>query len=536
MVLEHDHSGPPTSATSRGGTSVNLGRIFTPPVAGPGFTVSTPRHAEVKPIATAWEYLAGHLDWLTVVVFGVAAFMLRLALLSVSFDLPGDGPSHAALAYSWSKAPYLATWGGWLPGFMYVGGVSSLIVQNPLLAERLANLLMGSLTVPVYYLLVRRVFNRISALFSGFLLLILPLHVQLSASSLQDIGFIFTAVISLLLLITATERPQRQWPYVGLSLCFFCWAELTRYEAWPLIPALPLFYLHKTRNLRAAGLILIIVLMFPVAWMLENYVHTGVLLTGLSSVEHGADIASASRLGLADAVSFLSQLSFRNLGKLLTVAALFGSIWHLLSTVRRRANSQYVFYGTVVLLYWLGMLYVTMLIGSAFWDRYLLFGFMMALPLPFVPFAGKLVAYHKGLALVVCVGLTVAALSTFSRQQLVYVTTQRPTEIENVVGWLKASGYQDEPLLLTSMDWKSTYLPLYLPGRDSHLLIVSRWTEDADLDAFLRNQRPSLLITQDRDTEFQARIEALLGFRVRDAPVLHEDGAITVYLIRGRPG
>src|SRR5215470_5073838 len=95
---------------------------------------------------------------------------VRLGLFLVSVDMPGDGPSRAAMSYSWSKSPYLVTHGGWLPGFLYIAGIFNFFVSDPLLASRVLNLILGSATIPLYYLLVRRLYNRITALFASFLL------------------------------------------------------------------------------------------------------------------------------------------------------------------------------------------------------------------------------------------------------------------------------------------------------------------------------------------------------------------------------
>jgi hypothetical protein len=77
---------------------------------------------------------------------------------------------------------------------------------------------------------------------------------------------------------------------------------MTRYEAWLLIPAFPIYYFHKTRKTSTAGLVLLILLLFPVGWMLENYVHRGELLIEFSAVKKGAEIVGAHTVDLFSAI------------------------------------------------------------------------------------------------------------------------------------------------------------------------------------------------------------------------------------------
>jgi hypothetical protein len=84
--------------------------------------------------------------------------------------------------------------------------------------------------------------------------------------------------------------------------------------------------------------------------------------------------------------------------------------------------------------------------------------------------------------MIVCVILVAVGISTFPRQRPLYVTLQRPTEIKNLVTWLKESPYRDDAVLVTQMDWKSTYIPLYFP--DLQMLIVSPWGEMTRLMTF----------------------------------------------------
>ncbi len=452
----------------------------------------------------------------TVMLF-LLAFFLRLGLLLVSVDIPGDGPSRAAMSHSWSKSPYLVTHGGWLPGFLYIAGIFNFLVPDPLFASRVLNLILGSVTIPLYYLLIRRLYNGIAALFASFLLAVLPLHVGLSVSSLADISFLFATIASMVLL-TGTNEGK------GGKL---------RYEAWLLIPAFPIYYFHKTRKTSTAGLVLLILLLFPVGWMLENYVHRGELLIEFSAVKKGAEIVGAHTVDLFSAIKMLGSMSVLHLGKVLMIAMVGGMIWQLVSPARREINPEHVFYISVICLFWIGMVYLAMTISTSLWNRFLLFGFVMPLPFAFLPFTQELRIHYRWLALIMCVVLLAAGVAVFPRQRPLWVTVQRPTEIKNLVAWLKESPYRNDPLLVTNMEWQATYIPLYFP--EVKMGMISPWVEDNEVYDFLKNQPPSLLITREGESEMQARIENIMGKAIAEHSLVHEEGAIKVYRLAAEP-
>src|SRR5206468_9867705 len=131
--------------------------------------------------------------------------------------------------------------------------------------------------------------------------------------------------------------------------------------------------------------------------------------------------------------------------------------------------------------------------------------FVMSLPFAFFPFVGPLMSHRRSLAMIVCAILVAAGISTFPRQRPLWVTLQRPTDITNLVTWLQQSPYRHDPLLVTDMAWRATYIPLYFP--EVRMEMVSPWVADDEVYDFVKKQPPSLLITRDGETKLQARIE-----------------------------
>jgi hypothetical protein len=208
-------------------------------------------------------------------------------------------------------------------------------------------------------------------------------------------------------------------------------------------------------------------------------------------------------------------------------------IWQLVLIARSANKPEQVLYIAVVCLYWLGMVYLAMNIGASLWNRFMLFGFVMSLPLAFFPFMGPWMYHRRSLAMVVCVALVAVGILTFPRQRPLWVTVQRPTEIKNLVTWLKESPYRNDPLLVTAMDWQATYIPLYFP--EVRMGMISPWVEDDEVYHFLKNQPPSLLITREGELELQARIENIMGKVIAEHRLVHKEGAVNVYLLAAPP-
>ena len=476
---------------------------------------------------------------LAIVMLFVGALLVRLGLLLVSVDVPGDGPSRAFMAYAWSRAPVLVTHGGWLPSYLYLPGLFHFVVDDPLVSTRIFNLILGSLTIPLYYFLIRRVYDRPVALLASLLLAVFPLHIGLSVSSLTDISFLFATITSMLLL-TGIGEGQGGWARLALCFLFLSWAQMTRYEAWWVTPAFALYYGLRTQSVKNGVLALAIFSLVPSAWMLGNYFHGGHPLPAFHAVKHAvyqgphaATLVSARQLDVLEALKLLGSMTVSHLGGILTVAIVGGVLWQLVLITRSANKPEQVMYLAVVCLYWLGLVYLAMNIGASVWNRFLLFAFVMSLPLAFFPFVGPLMSHRRSLAMIVCAILVAAGISTFPRQRPLWVTLQRPTDITNLVTWLKQSPYRHDPLLVTDMAWKATYIPLYFP--EVRMEMVSPWVEDDEVYDFVKKQPPSLLITQDGEAKLQARIENIIGKPIAAHSLVHQEGAIKVYLLAADP-
>ena len=279
-------------------------------------------------------------------VLFLVAFAVRLLALLFTYEISGDGPGRAWDAYGWSVAPEFFRYGGWPPGYTYIAGVFMWLVPDPLVSVRILNVLMGSLTVPVFYLLIRRVFGRWAALFSGSILAIVPLHVGLSATSLTEPLFLFLLVAGTLMFVKGTMEGRvgqvgRKWLAGGTIVLVL--AEMTRYEAWTLAPAFALYYFLATRRIRASIVVASALAVFPLVWSASNYFHAGNALKGFTEAVRGTE-SGAAPVTFPRAVYGLAWHVVVQVGFLIPALSLTGIFVQFLQRKRRAFRPERLLY------------------------------------------------------------------------------------------------------------------------------------------------------------------------------------------------
>jgi len=473
----------------------------------------------------------------------LAAFLPRLLGFVIFIDLPGEGPGLIIQAYNWAASPYFISYGVTLPGYTYLAGLFSFLVNDPLLSSRILNLIIGTLTVPIFFLVIRRVFDRSAAIISASIFAFLPLHVGLSGSSLSDTSFLFAVLAGILLLLKATECAKRQVLSLSLSLLCFCCAFLTRYESWLLIPLIPSYYFWKTRKTSITITMILILTTIPLAWMVSNYLHVGHFLPMASKQK--ADLAKGGYkdphlMDFLFALRLLIIRSVYHLGLIICPFATIGIILQFAQIVKGKCSKERVFYMSIICIFWIFILYFVLTHGGLY-DRYLLFGFVLFLPLAVLPLNQYFSNYQRWLVVIILVfiisvnGTYLLSVLSGARPSI-GLYPKRPTEIKRVAVWLRKSSYRDDPILMTPIHWQSKHLPLYYPEIISYSrhLVVSRWITDSRLQDFLKTQQPTLFLTaeNDWDSEVQSRIEDILGKRISGDRLVHREGIINVYDLR----
>lgn len=215
----------------------------------------------------------------------IVAIALHVVAAFVTIDIPGDGPARATWAYRWSQSRQLISYGLWPPGLTYLAGLLCMLIPNPRIAPRLLNIIVGSASIPLLYVVTRYLFGASVALTAAALLAVFPLHIGLSASSLTEAIFV-CGVLAMLCTAFAIEHrlSRRTVVCVGALLLLGLSLETIRYEAWLLAPMIGAYAAYRSRRVAVGVGLTLIFLVFPLWWSLQNYWFRGDALANLTLV------------------------------------------------------------------------------------------------------------------------------------------------------------------------------------------------------------------------------------------------------------
>jgi hypothetical protein len=474
-----------------------------------------------------------------------AAFLIRLVVLATTVEVTADNQVRALMADYWARAPHIPGPSVWPPGYMILAGLFRLLFEDPFLSSRILNLILGTLTVPVLYLLVRRLYGSGAAFFSAALLAVLPLHVGLSATSLSETSFIFFTLAGVWLLFRSVAAGRRAILPWALSLVCLSLAGMIRYEAWLLVPVLPAYYLAATRRPGPALAMLGLLGILPALWLLRLHLAAGDAMLGFTAARIGVEKVGASGLGPYGTLHVIGLESVANLGWFLALAAPLGVAWELWQACRGRLHLERLTFLVIVCMQWAFMFHFALGRGESLWPRYLLMSFVLALPFAVVPLAGWLPRQPWRAFALLGVALVSLGSAYLARRPPIYVTREEPRSIQQLADWIRSGPYRDASILLTLMRWDAIYLPVYLPGTGMELrpayfpehvpksrryaFVVSRWAEDEWIRAFVEEHEPALFVTRAGDEEFQARAEAALGRAIAAEDLVYSVEDIRVY-------
>ncbi len=486
---------------------------------------------------------------------GVIAFLIRLLAFAISEDKGGDGAARLLWTYAWSKSPHFITHHVWLPGWVYFTGVINLLIDNPIISCRVTNVLLGSLTIPTFYICILKVYCHKIAIISAIILTFLPLHIALSVSSLTEIYFLFTTIAGILFFLMALESDGsiRVFYLILFSLCLSL-SAMTRYEAWVLLPLFPIYFFVNTKHVLGSICLCIVLSLFPVSWMTGSYLATGHLIPAYQAVMN-----EGYPTHIADALHTLAILMWGVLGWLLGGTALWGLGLTVWATRKRRLNLNQALHVAIFGITALFMVKFVMDRGTAIHSRYCLLMFVMMMPfaaltltryLPFrrLPMAASVIVSLIALGIAhqrYWPELYIIPRAPYAFLMSVVKPTKRSTynwsiEVKRLAQWLKRSPYRHDAILLTNLWGYAWYLPLYdpdlspsgqLPNVSSQYMIIGNWQDETGLRNFISNQRPSLLVTHKRDKLDQLRVENLTGKTLQDTELIHTEGKLQVYLL-----
>ncbi len=430
---------------------------------------------------------------------------LRLGVALATVDIPGDGPSRAALGYQCLASPRLVRDGHWLPLGEVLVGLANLLVPDPLWAARALALVTGTASVRLLAQMTAVLWGPAAGLAAGALLALLPMHVAASATALIDVPALFFLLLGLLAVRALARTARPVGPLLGLALASAL-ATGTRYEGWILLAVAPLHQLTAGAGVGRAALALLAVLPVPTFWTVGALGGPSGLLAALAFVQESAAAVGGTAVPLAPAVRLAGERLVAILGPATATLAVAGLLAP--RAVADRAARAGSLTGILALSITCGALVeLARGRGESFVDRYALPAAVLLLPFAVGALAPALGSIRRGGALVLALAGS-TGLATWLAPPQLYLQRRIPDEVVELARFLDRERPPGAAILFTRAGWLPTYVPLlHRLGRDEYR-IVSWYLPDPALRAFLARARPALLVTRSGDEPFVERIRA----------------------------
>jgi hypothetical protein len=457
---------------------------------------------------------------ITISILCAVALIPRLIDLLFFIDAPDDGLWHTFATVVWSQTHSLELYRCWLPGYALITGLFNTFFNNPLISNRILNICCGTITIPIFYSLIKKIYNYEIAFISALLLAFLPLHIELSATSMTEPLFI-------LFFIAATRAfiLQKNNSFV----IFLAIASTIRYEAWLFIPIFLLFYFLRNKNTPLTILYGATLLLFPIVWMIGSYHARGDAIYGFHAGHVPRNIPN-----ILAPIIMIKNVLFSGIGPFMTLCACTGLIFRVRENMKNVSHEEPVYLSITALAY-LSIIYHTLTANNA-WPRFMLLSFILILPFVawvlFYILTRVKKLYAMSLFLAIVIFHTSRILYGYHN---IYLTNEQPVEMEKVATWLSISPYRNNRILMTPKNGETAYLHFFYNDSWSHCLGIAgdnglwdKGSVERSISA-IQSGYPAVFLTCPADSEYKKQFEIILGNSINTDLLIYDDKQCQIY-------
>ena len=169
---------------------------------------------------------------------GLLAFLVRIAVASVSDIGMGDDGARVVWLQHWLQDPKPILSGVWLPAHLYLHALFNLFIRDPVWSGVVLSASAAGGTTWILTRAVEEVWGRRAAVVTAVTGSILPISVAYGANPDNNPVFAFLVVAATAAVLRAARSDSKRWLVVGWLL--LSTATWMRYDALPLVPVLGL--------------------------------------------------------------------------------------------------------------------------------------------------------------------------------------------------------------------------------------------------------------------------------------------------------
>lgn len=234
-------------------------------------------------------------------LFATVVFVIKCLLLPFVQVTDADAVTRTLITLNWMEDPYVMDTANWAPFHFYLNAGILFFWKNAELAPVFLNILLSSLLLIPFYHYLKREYNEHSAFYGVLFLSLSPIILRTGFLALAETPFLLSLILAINTISKSIRENKLKWIFIAGF--FMTLSAGFRYDAWVLIAIFSLG-IWVSSNFKTAFYFGLVSSLFPVYWMLSNYLVTG---NALHSIE--ANFYYTHELvGINDHVSFSGYL------------------------------------------------------------------------------------------------------------------------------------------------------------------------------------------------------------------------------------
>ncbi|MHC1774458.1 MAG: ArnT family glycosyltransferase [Lentimicrobium sp.] len=393
-------------------------------------------------------------DEFAIYIIAFIALLIRFLLMGFAEETDADAVSRVFTSWEWAKDPFWYKTSVWAPFHYYLIGSGFLIWKDMILLPKVINVLLSVLMIFPFYFFTRREFNKQGALYAAIFLTISPLIFRLGFLSLAEIPGLFFLVLAMNLLSKGVREDKISFHALsGVSITI---ASGMRYESWLLILLFTLM-LVLGKKWKESIVFFLFAMIFPVIWMVQNYLATGDPLFSF----HANTDWTHKALGINDHVDFeayLRRIWFFPFSWLIALGPVvcWLIVKHLVSLIRKFRIGSFPDLWLIPLLLFFGVMLYNSIAGNLLLHQRFT-GTLIVLSLPWIAAVLKDFKMKTIRTVVISVVLTVGLSFAYTIGGSKPIPRLKNQQIKEIVTKINAATSTDTRLIVDFIGWEDTW-------------------------------------------------------------------------------
>ncbi len=252
--------------------------------------------------------MPGHNPKRFVLAAMLAALALRLVWMMLTDNCyEGDALARLATAYDWKNNPCWFPSVDWMPLFPYLFG-TVMKLGDTIWLPRVLNILIGVITVFVYYRVVCNEFGTETGTWAAVFLSVFHTHIFICGVTETEALFALLVLLTVFFLQQYVQKGSLL--YVVLAALFVSLSSLLRFEGWMFTMVLAAWFFVTTRKPLPVFLFLFLSSLAPLWEMYEMYAISGDALWGITFSDKEVKLQYAMQPVTLGQRAFMFYISF----------------------------------------------------------------------------------------------------------------------------------------------------------------------------------------------------------------------------------